>query len=106
MASLPVLRRKDEKRALGWHGFVVVDAVGQGRSGFVAGPACVRCHTNSSVVVFTKNEHYYGMGRTFFTAKLVRVPCLLAAFVLRRLKLALKAGQIGTGLELGKVCNQ
>ena len=48
--SLPVLRRKDEKRALGWHWFVVVDAVGQGRSGFVAGPACVRCHTNSSVV--------------------------------------------------------
>jgi len=34
----PVLRRKDEKRALGWHWFVVVDAVGQGRSGFVAGP--------------------------------------------------------------------
>ena len=44
---------------------------------------------------FTKNEDYSGTGRTFFTATLVRVPCLLAAFILRRLKLALKAGQIG-----------
>ena len=39
---------------------------------------------------FTKNEHYSGMGRTFLTAKLVRVPCLLVAFVLPRLKQALK----------------
>ena len=46
------------------------------------------------------------MGRAFFTATLVRVPCLLAAFVLRRLKLALKAGQIGIGLGQRQVFNQ
>ena len=46
------------------------------------------------------------MGTTFFIAKLVRVPCLLAAFVLRRLKLALKEGQIGIGLGQRQVFNQ